>query len=137
AGQGSSLGHRLEHLAEMLTTSKFPERLGVCLDTAHLFAAGYDFRGKKFPVFWKHLGETIGHDAIKVMHLNDSKKPLGSRVDRHEHIGLGEIGDEGFAPWLKKRALKKVPKILETPKAETEGGEDWDAVNLRRLKGLG
>ncbi|MEM8873039.1 MAG: deoxyribonuclease IV [Planctomycetota bacterium] len=136
AGQGSSLGHRLEHLAEMLTTSKFPERLGVCLDTAHLFAAGYDFRGKKFPTFWKHLGETIGHDAIKVMHLNDSKKALGSRVDRHEHIGLGEIGDDGFTPWLKKRALKKVPKILETAKGETDDRESWDAVNLRRLKSL-
>ena len=71
-----------------------------------------------------------------MLHLNDSKKELGSRVDRHEHIGLGTIGDEGFRPLLKKRVLKHVPKILETPKGKTDDGTPWDTVNVERLKNL-
>ena len=136
AGQGTCLGHRLEHLAEMIDTSAHADRLGVCLDTAHLFAAGYDLRGSAFPAFWKQVQTTIGEDRIKVLHLNDSKKPLGSRVDRHEHIGLGTIGDDGFRPLLKKRCLKRVPKILETPKGKTDDGTPWDTVNVTRLKSL-
>jgi deoxyribonuclease-4 len=134
AGQGSCLGHRLEHLAEIIARVKEPRRLAVCLDTAHLFAAGYDFRGRKYAVFRKQLEKTIGLKRVKVLHLNDSKKPLGSRVDRHEHIGRGQIGLEGFAPWLRDDAWADIPKILETPKEKDEQGRDWDEVNLRVLR---
>ncbi|MGB7157057.1 MAG: deoxyribonuclease IV [Tepidisphaeraceae bacterium] len=137
AGQGTSLGYRLEHLAEIIARVKHPQRLGVCLDTAHLFAAGYDFRGRKYATFRKELDAIIGIDRVKVLHLNDSKKALGSRVDRHDHIGRGMIGLEGFRPFVRDKAFKNVPKILETPKEGTsEDGRDWDAVNLDALRGL-
>jgi deoxyribonuclease-4 len=136
AGQGSSLGYRLEHLAEIIAKVKSPERLGVCLDTAHLFAAGYDFRGRKYAAFRKQLASTVGIKRVKVLHLNDSKKELGSRVDRHEHIGKGTIGLEGFRPFVRDKAFKNIPKILETPKDKSPDGRDWDAVNLETLKNL-
>jgi deoxyribonuclease IV len=136
AGQGSSLGYKLEHLAEIISLVDAPQRLGVCLDTAHLFAAGYDFRGRKYAKFRRQLEATIGIDRIKVLHLNDSKKELGSRVDRHQHIGLGTIGIEGFRPFVRDKAFKKIPKILETPKEKHADGRDWDVVNLELLKTL-
>ena len=137
AGQGTSLGYKLEHLAEILAMVKAPERMGVCLDTAHLFAAGYDFRGRKYAKFRKQLESTIGIGRVKVLHLNDSKKELGSRVDRHDHIGRGLIGIEGFRPFVRDKAFKKIPKILETPKdGKAEDGRDWDAMNLELLKSL-
>jgi deoxyribonuclease-4 len=137
AGQGSSLGYRLEHLAEIISQVKAPERLAVCLDTAHLFAAGYDFRGpKKYAALMKEIEKTVGLDRVKVLHVNDSKKDLGSRVDRHHHIGHGLIGLEGFRPFVKDKQWRKVPKILETAKGKDEQGRDWDAVNLETLKGL-
>jgi deoxyribonuclease-4 len=135
AGQGSCLGHRLEHLAQIIERVKEPKRLGVCLDTAHLFAAGYDFRGaKKYAAFRRELSRTIGLSRVKVLHLNDSKKELGSRVDRHDHIGRGKIGIEGFKPFLRDPAWAKVPKILETPKEGGEGGRSWDEINLQILR---
>jgi deoxyribonuclease-4 len=136
AGQGTSLGWRLEHLAEIISLSKHPERLGVCLDTAHLFAAGYDFRGRRYAAFIRELEATVGMSRVKAWHLNDSKKPLGSRVDRHAHIGIGEIGDEGFRPIVRDKRWRGVPKILETPKGVCEDGREWDAVNLERLISL-
>jgi deoxyribonuclease-4 len=136
AGQGSSLGYKLEHLAEIIEQVKSPERLGICLDTAHLFAAGYDFRGRNYAKFRKQVDSTVGIDRVKVLHLNDSKKDLGSRVDRHEHIGLGKIGIEGFRPFVRDKAFKKIPKILETAKEKHPDGRDWDAVNLEMLKSL-
>jgi deoxyribonuclease-4 len=136
AGQGSSLGYKLEHLAAIIDQVKSPQRLGVCLDTAHLFAAGYDFRGEKFNGFRKQLESTVGIKHVKVLHLNDSKKELGSRVDRHEHIGLGKIGLDGFRPFVQDSAFAKVPKILETPKGKREDGREWDAINLEQLKNL-
>lgn len=137
AGQGSSLGYRLEHLAEIISLVKAPERLAVCLDTAHLFAAGYDFRGaKKYAALMKEIQTTVGLDRVKVIHVNDSKKELGSRVDRHHHIGHGLIGVEGFRPWARDKQWRKVPKILETEKGKDEKGRDWDAVNLEVLRGL-
>jgi deoxyribonuclease-4 len=136
AGQGSSLGYKLEHLATLIDTVKHPKRLGVCLDTAHLFAAGYDLRGRKYDQFRKDLDKLIGLDRVKVLHLNDSKKDLGSRVDRHEHIGRGLIGIEGFRPIVRDEAFKDVPKILETEKGVDEMGRDWDAINLETLRGL-
>jgi deoxyribonuclease-4 len=136
AGQGSCLGHRLEHLAEIIARVKEPKRLGVCLDTAHLFAAGYDFRGRKYAKFRKELEKTVGLKRVKVWHLNDSKKALGSRVDRHDHIGRGLIGIEGFKPIVNDQAWESTPKILETPKAKDEQGRDWDEVNLEKLRSL-
>lgn len=136
AGQGSSLGYKLEHLATIIAGVKKPERLGVCLDTAHLFAAGYDFRGRKYSKFIKELDAIIGIKQVKVLHLNDSKKELGSRVDRHAHIGQGLIGLDGFRPFVCDSAFKNVPKILETPKEKHADGRDWDAVNLETLQSL-
>lgn len=136
AGQGSSLGHKLEHLAEIIQLSKHRKRIGVCLDTAHLFAAGYDFRGRKYAKLMKVIDATIGADRVKVWHLNDSKKELGSRVDRHEHIGHGTIGIEGFRPIVRDKRWRAVPKILETAKDEHESGRPWDLVNLETLRGL-
>jgi deoxyribonuclease IV len=137
AGQGSCLGCKLEHLAEIMERVKQPKRLGVCLDTAHLFAAGYDFRGRKYAAFKKELAKTVGLSRVKVIHMNDSKKDLGSRVDRHDHIGRGKIGLEGFKPWVGDETWAKVPKILETPKEkDPASGRDWDAINLETLRGL-
>jgi deoxyribonuclease-4 len=137
AGQGSALGYKMEHLAEIIERVKAPKRLGVCLDTAHLFAAGYDFRGRKYAAFRKALETTIGLRRVKVLHFNDSKKDLGSRVDRHDHIGRGKIGLEGFKPFVRDEAWAKVPKILETPKEGTdEQGREWDAANLDTLRSL-
>jgi deoxyribonuclease IV len=137
AGQGTSLGYRLEHLAEIHSHSAWPDRLGVCLDTAHLFAAGYDFRGRGYDRFRRELSRTIGLRRVKVLHLNDSKKALGSRVDRHEHIGKGTIGLEGFGPFVRDDAFARVPKILETPKDGTgPDGRAWDAINLDALRSL-
>jgi deoxyribonuclease-4 len=136
AGQGSSLGYKLEHLAEIMDRVDEPKRLGVCLDTAHLFAAGYDLRGRMYGKFRKELDRVIGLKRVKVIHLNDSKKGLGSRVDRHEHIGRGMIGVGGFKPIVRDEAFASVPKILETEKGTDEQGRDWDAVNLETLRSL-
>ncbi len=136
AGQGSSLGYRLEHLAEIISQSKTPDRLAVCLDTAHLFAAGYDFRGQRYATFRRELDKTVGLKRVKVLHLNDSKKELGSRVDRHDHIGLGKIGREGFIPIVRDEAFADIPKILETPKDKHPSGRLWDEVNLLTLHSM-
>jgi len=137
AGQGTALGYKLEHLAEIIARVKQPKRLGVCLDTAHLFAAGYDFRGRRYAKFRKELDATIGAKRVKVIHLNDSKKGLGSRVDRHDHIGRGLIGLDGFRPFVRDETFSNVPKILETPKEGlSEDGHEWDAVNLETLRSL-
>jgi deoxyribonuclease-4 len=138
AGQGSCLGCKLEHLAEIIERVKSPRRLGVCLDTAHLFAAGYDFRGaRKYAAFRKQLAATVGIKAVKVIHMNDSKKDLGSRVDRHAHIGQGFIGLEGFKPFVRDDAWANIPKVIETPKeGKAPDGREWDAVNLETLRSL-
>ena len=136
AGQGTSLGWRLEHLAEIVGMSGEPGRLAACLDTAHLFAAGYDWRGAKFPAFVRQLKATVGTERVKVWHLNDSKRELGSRIDRHEHVGLGHIGDEGFRPIVRRREWRGVPKVLETPKGQREDGVPWDEVNVARLRNM-
>jgi deoxyribonuclease-4 len=137
AGQGTSIGHRLEHLAEIISRVNAPRRFGVCLDTAHLFAAGYDYRGRKYAKFRKELDGTVGLSRVKVLHLNDSKKDLGTRVDRHEHIGRGFVGLEGIRPWVRDEAFRDVPKILETEKGTCpETGRDWDAINLSVLRSL-
>lgn len=137
AGQGSCVGHRLEHLAQVIENVENKGRMGVCLDTAHLFAAGYDFRGAKYADLRGEISRTVGLRSVKVWHLNDSKKELGSRVDRHDHIGEGKIGVEGFRPIVNDKAWASVPKILETPKdGQAPDGREWDEQNLERLKSL-
>ncbi len=130
AGQGTGLGWRFEQLGYILNGVEEHPRLGVCMDTCHVFAAGYDLRSE---VSYKHtfdlFDSQIGLSKLKVLHCNDSKKPLGSRVDRHEHIGEGEIGLETFARLMTDPALLSVPAILETPDSET-----MHPVNLRRLQ---
>lgn len=134
AGQGSCLGNRLAHLASIFDAVKHPERLGVCLDTAHFLAAGYDIRTPKgWDAAIRELGSLIGLKQILGFHLNDSKTELGSRVDRHEHIGRGKIGLEAFRHIVNDSRFKKHPACLETPK-----GPDLkeDVENLATLRSL-
>ncbi len=136
AGQGSAVGYRLEHLAEIIRRVGSPQRLGICIDTAHLWAAGYDFRGRRYAKFMKDLARIVGRWRIQVVHLNDSKKDLGSRVDRHDHIGHGKIGLDGFRPFLRDKELRQVPMVIETPKAKAPDGREWDEVNIETLRRL-
>jgi deoxyribonuclease-4 len=137
AGQGSALGWRFEQLEEMIDRTKAPERLGVCLDTCHLFAAGYDFRDADgYAAMIEEMDATFGSHRVECIHTNDSKRELGSRVDRHDHIGRGKIGKTGFAHFVNDRRFREVPFILETPKGKDGRGADLDAVNLRRLRAL-
>ena len=132
AGQGSSLGYRFEHLAEILSLVQAPERVGVCVDTCHIFAAGYDLRdASAYHRTLDQLDRVLGLSQVKAFHLNDSKRELGSRVDRHEHIGEGLIGAEGFKLLVKDRRFAGTPMILETPGGETHYGK-----NLSRLRQL-
>ncbi len=134
SGQGSCLGHRFEHLADILELIDDRERVGICLDTCHLFAAGYDIRTEKeYKSTLREFDRIIGIKTIKAFHVNDSKKDLGSRVDRHCHIGQGFIGLEAFRCLVNDRRFKRIPKILETPK-----GPDLqeDRMNLATLKAL-
>jgi len=136
AGQGSCLGWKFEHLAEIISATLQPERLGVCFDTCHAFAAGYDLsQADGYKQMWKTFDKVVGIERIKAIHLNDSKKDLGSRVDRHDHIGRGKIGLEAFRLLLSDKRFRKVPMYLETPKEE-ENGEAMDVVNLRVLRSL-
>ena len=137
AGQGSCLGNRFEHLARLFELVPHHERLGVCVDTCHIFAAGYDIRTPEtYAATFAELERVVGLGRVRCLHLNDSQKGLGSRVDRHEHIGLGTIGDDGFRPIMRDKRWRDTPKILETPKLKHEDGRDWDTVNLERLKSL-
>lgn len=134
AGQGRAIGHRFEHLAEIIRQTKENKRLGVCYDTCHTFAAGYDIRTRTaYQATFKEFHQVIGLSRLKVIHLNDSLKDLGSRVDRHQHIGQGKIGLEGFRLLMTDKRWEKVPKILETPK---EGGTAKDKENLNLLRSL-
>jgi deoxyribonuclease IV len=136
AGQGSCLGWKFEHLAEIIAATKEPKRLGVCFDTCHAFAAGYGLTdAADYTKTWKNFDVTVGIERIKAIHLNDSKKDFGSRVDRHDHIGRGKIGLDAFRRLLNDKRFRKVPMYLETPKEE-EDGESLDAINLRTLRGL-
>lgn len=136
AGQGTSLGWRFEHLTEILAAAKEPDRLGVCFDTCHVFAAGYpmatpDQYGATMDAF-DHL---VGVERIKAFHLNDSRRELGSRVDRHAHLGRGCLGLEPFRNLLGDPRFRTVPMYLETPK-EKEDGVEMDVINLRLLRGM-
>ncbi|HZZ80497.1 MAG TPA: deoxyribonuclease IV [Gemmataceae bacterium] len=136
AGQGKSLGHRFEHLASILERVREPRRLGVCLDTCHVFAAGYSLAPRQeYEKTFDEFDRLIGLSKLKVFHMNDSKKPLGCRVDRHEHIGQGHLGREPFRLLVNDVRFAKVPMIMETPK-EGPNGEDMDIVNLQALREL-
>ena len=132
AGQGNTLGHRFDQIAGIIDLLGDKSRVGVCYDTAHTFAAGYDIRTRKaYQATFKEFDKIIGLKKLKVIHLNDSKKDFGTRVDRHEHIGKGFIGLDAFRMLLNDPRFEKVPKILETPK---EG--DMDENNLEVLRSL-
>jgi deoxyribonuclease-4 len=135
AGQGSAIGWRFDHLAEILDRTVDPDRLGICLDTCHLFAAGYDFRTPEgYAAMMDELESVIGLAKVKCIHVNDSKREAGSRIDRHEHIGKGRIGKKGFIHFVNDRRFAGMPMIIETPKGEDGRGTDLDKVNLRRLR---
>ncbi len=134
AGQGSNLGYTFEQIAYMIDKVEHQALMGVCMDTCHIFAAGYPITDPKdYKKTMKSFEDVIGLDRLKVIHVNDSKKGLGSKVDRHEHIGKGEIGLEGFRNLVNDKKLAKIPKIIETPKEE-ELLEDIE--NLKILRGL-
>jgi len=136
AGQGTNLGHRFEHLREIIQEVENPDRVGVCVDTCHIFAAGYPLIAREeYAATMLEFDSLIGIDRIKAFHLNDSLKPFGSRVDRHEHIGRGTLGLEPFRHLVNDSRFEKIPMYLETAKG-IENGEELDAINLRTLKGL-
>jgi len=133
AGQGHSLGHTFEQIAAMMKKIEDKEHIGICLDTAHIFAAGYDIRTKKtYRQTMALIDAAIGIENIWFIHLNDSRKALGSRVDRHEHIGAGCIGLEAFECIMTDARFFQVPKVIETPKGREN--ENYDKINLERLK---
>ncbi len=134
AGQGTGLGADFTELAAIISKSHFADRLAVCLDTCHVFAAGYDIATEQgYAATLAEFTEVIGLDRLLFIHVNDSKKPLASRVDRHEHIGQGEIGTLAFELLMNDPRLADIPKVLETPK-----GEDLaeDLLNLGILKAM-
>lgn len=134
AGQGSCLGHKIEHLAAVFDGVEKPQRLGICLDTAHFFAAGYDIRSRKgWEAAIAEIESLVGLKQILAFHLNDSKTDLGSRVDRHAHIGLGKIGKEGFRHIVNDGRFASHPGCLETPKSDDL---HEDVENLQRLRTL-
>ncbi len=130
AGQGTVIGHRFEQIARIIALTRDPGRVGVCFDTCHVFAAGYDLRTRAaYDETMRRFDAEIGFARLRAVHVNDSKRDIGSRVDRHEHIGKGEIGSRAFRLLMNAPRFRHIPKILETPESETQ-----HEVNLRRLK---
>ncbi len=134
AGQGSSVGHRFEQLRAIIEKTTHSARLGVCLDTCHVFAAGYDIsRTDSYNKVISEFDAVIGLKKLKLIHVNDSKKECGSKVDRHEHIGKGSIGTEGFRLLLNDPKLASIPLVLETPKFNDDEADKLNLKALRRL----
>ncbi len=132
AGQGSCLGWQFSELAHIIDGVKRPERLGVCLDTCHVFAAGYDIRTKEgYDKLWSDFDSHVGRERLKAIHINDSKQPCGSRKDRHHHIGQGEMGLEPFRFLMNDKSLREIPKVLETDK-DKDMTEDVENMNILR-----
>jgi deoxyribonuclease IV len=142
AGQGTSLGSTFEQLATIVGLMKAERRVGVCLDTCHLLASGYDIASPEgYARTFKAFGRSVGFERLKVFHMNDSKRPLGSRVDRHAHIGDGFVGLEAFGRIVNDRRFRGLPMLLETPKAEGKGtgpimADPLDIKNLNALRSL-
>ena len=143
AGQGTNLGHRFEQLATLLELLDGSPRVAVCLDTCHLLTAGYDIRNDEgYRATFAEFDRLVGIERIRLFHLNDSKTPCGSRVDRHEHIGKGCLGLDPFRRLLNDPRFAAAPMLLETPKLETPESrrrsdvDPWDARNLRTLRRL-
>ena len=133
AGQKNSVGSDFEQLASILFQLKPEKRFGVCLDTCHAFAAGYDLRTEKtVALTLEKFGKAIGFEQLKIVHLNDSKGAIGCNIDRHEHIGLGQIGEIGLAHVIKFSNSKNIPIILETPIDERRD----DLGNIKKVKEL-
>ncbi|MBD3297322.1 MAG: deoxyribonuclease IV [candidate division Zixibacteria bacterium] len=134
AGAGSHIGSRFEELREIIDKLEQPERVGVCVDTCHIFSAGYDIRTQAaYKKTMKEFNDILGYPLLKALHFNDSKFDLGTHKDRHEHIGKGFIGKDGFGFFMRDAKLKTVPKLLETPK-DPEGKND--KMNLALLRKL-
>jgi deoxyribonuclease IV len=132
AGQGTSLGHRFEHIARILDQVKRPDRVGVCLDTCHVYAAGYDLRSPRgYEDTFRQLARVVGLDKLKAVHLNDSKRERGSRVDRHARAGEGHLGLSTFRRILNDRRFRGIPLVVETPGPL----EEW-RKELARLRAL-
>ncbi|MHC4209464.1 MAG: deoxyribonuclease IV [Planctomycetota bacterium] len=137
AGAGTTLGYSFEQLAFIREHVREPDRVGYCFDTCHVTAAGYDMTTETgAAAVLRRFNEVCGRRHLRVFHLNDSVGPVGSRRDRHAHIGLGACGLACFRTIVNSRAFARVPKIIETPKGTNEKGVPWDVVNIRRLKRL-
>jgi deoxyribonuclease-4 len=143
AGQGTNLGHRFEHLAEIIDRLGGSPRVGVCLDTCHLLTAGYDICSQPgYDETFRQFARIVGLSRLEAFHLNDSKKPCGSRVDRHEHIGKGCLGLAPFRRILNDPRFAKLPMLLETPKVDTPQTrrrsdiDPLDRMNLQTLRRL-
>ena len=143
AGQGTALGCTFEQLASIIARMNGHTRVGVCLDTCHLLASGYDLRSPEgYANTFEQFGRLVGFDRLKVFHMNDSKTPLGSHVDRHTHIGEGHLGLEPFRRIVNDRRFRRLPMLLETPKADgkraklTIDVDPLDERNLGVLRGL-
>lgn len=136
AGQGSCLGAKFEELAQMLDGVREPDRLGICVDTCHIFAAGYPLGASdEYAHTFELFSEIIGLERVRAFHVNDSMKGLGSRVDRHAHIGEGQLGRIPFSRLLHDTRFARIPKYLETEKGERDG-VDLDLINLQTLQQL-
>lgn len=134
AGQGTNLGRTFEELQTIINGSRYPDRFGVCFDTCHTFAAGYNIAtAEGYADVMAQFERLLGLERLRCFHFNDSKKGLGSRVDRHEHIGQGALGLEPFRLIMNDPRFVKIPKILETPKGDDDS---MDQVNLALLRGL-
>jgi len=137
AGAGNTIGRTFEQLAQILSRLDRPRRFGVCLDTCHVFAAGYDLRTPRaYEQTMMTLIERTGLPRLGAIHLNDSVHGLGSRRDRHAHIGTGRIGSRGFVNLLNDPRLAEIPMILETPKGKDDRGRDWDEINAAAVRRL-
>lgn len=135
AGQGSCLGHRFEHLRDMIDAAGADERIGVCFDTCHALAAGYRFdTAQSFVDTFGAFDRILGLHRLRCFHLNDSQREAGSRVDRHTHIGRGHVGRGAFRLIVNDARFRSLPMILETPKGEDARGRDYDRLNLAALR---
>jgi deoxyribonuclease-4 len=135
AGQGTGIGVTFEELAEIYDRSSMPERLGVCYDTCHTFAAGYDIRTEQlYEDVMKRFDDVLGLDELRLFHVNDSKRGVGQRVDRHQHIGWGEMGLNAFRMLMRDERFCDIPKIIETPKEDDP--DTYDLINLDMLRKL-